>query len=108
MERTFTIISNALIFSGTEAQRDEVTTQGHRASPWLILLLLFSQSVVSNSVIPWTINYQAPLSMRFPKQEYWSGLRSLLQGILMTEGLNPNLLHCRQILYHRATRETHG
>ena len=23
---------------------------------------------------PWTIALQAPLSMRFPKQEYWSGL----------------------------------
>ena len=23
----------------------------------------------------WTIPYQAPLSMRFPRQEYWSGLR---------------------------------
>ena len=23
---------------------------------------------------PWTIAYQAPLSMGFPKQAYWSGL----------------------------------
>ena len=23
---------------------------------------------------PWTVAYQAPLSMRFPRQEYWSGL----------------------------------
>ena len=44
--------SPTLIFRGTEAQRDEVTTQGHRASPWLILQLLFSHSVVSNSAIP--------------------------------------------------------
>ena len=22
----------------------------------------------------WTVDYQAPLSMEFPKQEYWSGL----------------------------------
>ena len=26
--------------------------------------------------------------------------RSLLQGIFPTQGLNPSLLHCRQILYH--------
>ena len=25
---------------------------------------------------------------------------SLLQGIFLTQGLNPGLLHCRQILYH--------
>ena len=30
-------------------------------------------SVVSNSAIPWTIAHQAPLSMGFPRQEYWSG-----------------------------------
>ena len=34
----------------------------------------------------------------------------LLQGIFLTPGLNPNLLHllhCRQIPYHRATREAY-
>ena len=25
-------------------------------------------------VTPWTVAYQAPLSMGFPRQEYWSGL----------------------------------
>ena len=25
-------------------------------------------------VTPWTVAYQAPPSMGFPKQEYWSGL----------------------------------
>ena len=24
--------------------------------------------------IPWTVGFQAPLSMGFPKQEYWNGL----------------------------------
>ena len=28
------------------------------------------------------------------------GCRFLLQGIFLTQGLNPDLLHCRQILYH--------
>ena len=41
---------------------------------------------------------QSPLSMGFSRQEYWSGLHSLLQGIFLTQGLN--LGHCRQILYH--------
>ena len=30
-------------------------------------------SVVSNSVTPWTAACQAPLSMGFSRQEYWSG-----------------------------------
>ena len=36
---------------------------------------------------------QAPLSLGFPKQAYWSGLPFLLQGIFMTQGLNLSLLH---------------
>ena len=31
-------------------------------------------SVVSDSVTPWTVACQAPLSMGFSRQEYWSGL----------------------------------
>ena len=31
-------------------------------------------SVMSNSVTLWTIAHQAPLSMGFSSQEYWSGL----------------------------------
>ena len=34
----------------------------------------WSCSVVPNSVTPWTVAYQAPPSMGFPRQEYWSGL----------------------------------
>ena len=47
---------------------------------------------------PWTVAHQAPLSMGFSRQEYWSGCRFLLQGIFPTQGLNPGLRHCRQTL----------
>ena len=33
-------------------------------------------------VTPWTVACQSPLSMGFSRQEYWSGLPFLLQGIL--------------------------
>ena len=36
--------------------------------------------------------------MGFPRQEYWSGTHTLLQGIFLTQGSNLGLLHCRQIL----------
>ena len=40
-----------------------------------VVLLLFRHSVMSNSLWPpWTVACHAPLSMGFPKQEYWSGL----------------------------------
>ena len=41
----------------------------------ILSLLLFSHSVVSDSLAtPWTVVHQAPLSMGFPRPEYWSGL----------------------------------
>ena len=43
-------------------------------------------------VTPWTVAHQAPLSMGFPRQEYWSGLPFPLQGIFLAQGLNPHLL----------------
>ena len=49
---------------------------------------------------PWTGACQASLSMEFSRQEYWSGLAFFLQEIFSTQGLNPILLYCRQILYH--------
>ena len=42
---------------------------------------------------------QAPLSTGLSRQEYWSGLHALLQGIFPTQGLIPGLLHCGQTLY---------
>ena len=40
----------------------------------------------------WSVAHQTPLSMGFSKQEYWSGLHALLQGIFLTQGSNPHLL----------------
>ena len=57
---------------------------------------------------PWTVAHQAPLSMGFSRQEYWSGLTCPFQGIFLTRGSNQrllHLLHCRRILYCWATRE---
>ena len=48
---------------------------------------------------PWTAAHQASPSMGFSRQEYWSGLPFLLQGIFLTQGSNLGLLHCRQTLY---------
>ena len=43
-----------------------------------------SSSVVSDSVIPWTVSLQAPLPMEFSRQEFWMDSHFLLQGICST------------------------
>ena len=58
------------------------------------------------SVTPWTVALQAPLAMGFSRQDYWSGLCFLFQGIFLTQGLNPGLPHCRQRFTIWTTRET--
>ena len=50
------------------------TSKCSKLLPTSLLLLLSLFSPAQLSAIPWTIAHQAPLSMGFPMQEYWSGL----------------------------------
>ena len=50
-------------------------------------------------VTPWTVAQQVLLSMGFPRQEFWSELPFPSPGDLPNPGIEPSLLHCRQILY---------
>ena len=43
-------------------------------------------------VIPWTIACQAPLSMEFSRQEYWSGLSFPILEDLPDPGVKPKSL----------------
>ena len=38
---------------------------------------------------PWTVAYQAPQSMGFSRQEYWSGLPFPSPGDLLDPGIEP-------------------
>ena len=83
---------------------------------------MFSCSVVSDSLTtPWTVARQAPLSIGFSRQEYWSGLPfpslwdlpnleiepaspALAGGFFTTETVNEGvmcnyvrLIHCRRL-----------
>ena len=40
----------------------------------------------------WNVAHQAPLSMGFPRQEYWSGLPCLPPGDLPNPGIEPSSL----------------
>ena len=45
-------------------------------------------------VTPWTVACQAPMSMEFSRQEYWSGLPCHLPGDLPNPGTEPvNLMN---------------
>ena len=49
---------------------------------------------------PLTVAHQAPPSVEFSRQEYWSGLPFPSPGDLPDGGLNPGLQYCGQTLYH--------
>ena len=49
---------------------------------------------MSDSLVnPWTVTCQAPLTMGFSRQEYWSGLPFPSLGDLSDQGLKLRLLH---------------
>ena len=54
-----------------------------------ILCAVLSCSVVSHSVALWTVALQAPLSMGFSREEYWSGLPCPFPGDLSNPGIEP-------------------
>ena len=70
---------------------------GHWVYTWKItatnaylLLLLFSLEVMSDSFATlWTLACQAPLSMEFSRQEYWSGLPFPPPADLPIPGIEP-------------------
>ena len=76
---------------------------------WLCICLL-NCLVVSHSLWPqWTAVHQVPLSMGFPRHEYWSGLPFPSPGDLPEAGIKPvspaSLSNLRWILYLWATKE---
>ena len=52
-----------------------------------------SEAVSDSFLTPWTVAHQAPLSIGFPRQEYWSGLHFLLWKFSPIQGPHPHLLH---------------
>ena len=51
----------------------------------------------------WTAAHQAPLSMRFSRQEFWSGLPCPLLGDLPDPGIEPMSLNCRWFLHYQCS-----
>ena len=58
----------------------------------LVLLCSRLLSLVRLLATPWTVARQAPLSMAFSRQEYWSGLLFPSPGDLPNTGIKPSSL----------------
>ena len=74
----------------------------------LIRQAMRAHSFMSDSATPWTIAHQAPLSMGYHKQEWWSWLPLPPSGDLPDPGIEHISGSCcigRRILYHGAIRE---
>ena len=65
-----------------------LSVSGERLPP--TVWSLHARSVVSDSVTPWTVACQAPLSMCSPGKNTGVGCHSLLQGIFQNQGWNPS------------------
>ena len=55
-------------------------------------------------VTPWTVAYQAPLSMGFPRQEYWSGVPLPSPTVDARKSLTFIYHWCTEKYYHYHTK----
>ena len=67
----------------------KISTGRRRPPPHFWHVCILSSSVMSDSVTPWTVARQAPLSMGFSRQEYWSELLCPPPGDLPDPGIQP-------------------
>ena len=74
-------------------QRNQETLKlSHLSSGLLVVKLMYMLSHLSRVqlfAIPWTVACQAPLSMGFPRQEYWNGLPFPSPGALPDPEMEP-------------------
>ena len=75
-------LPNLGIEPGSPALQADALPSEPPGKPW-------SCSVVSNSATPWTVAHQAPPSMEFSRQRYWSGLPFPSPGDLPDPGIEP-------------------
>ena len=78
------------------------------SNAWKWKVKVKSLSSVQPSGTPWTAAFQAPPSMEFSRQEYWSGVPLPSPGDLLIQGLNLGLLNIAGWFFTIwATREAH-
>ena len=71
----------------------------HSGYPGLLAVVVQSLSCVQLFVSSWIIAHQAPLSVGFPRQEYWSGLSFPSPGDLSDPGFESTFPALQAVLY---------
>ena len=72
-------------------QNRKVSPCGEKVTPYQlhVCVFLFSLSLIQLFVTPWSAAHQAPPSMGFSRQEYWSGWPFPSPGDLPNPGIEP-------------------
>ena len=96
------LFSDQWLNPGTQQWKCSVLTTG------LPVLPFFNLQVMLDSVTPWTVACEAPLSMKFARYDCWSGLPFPSLGILPNQPRDWICISCfgRRIIYRWATRES--
>ena len=82
------VVTQSQIQLSYQARTQEGGTMA-RSSHTLRIVVVKSLSPVQLFEIPWTVAHQAPPSMGFSRQEYWSGLPFPSPGDLPDPGIEP-------------------
>ena len=75
-------------------------------SKYHVCACMLSHQVVSDSATPWTVAHQAPMSMEFSRQKYWSEFQFPTPGdypdtgILLTSPASPTLADSLPLHHH--------
>ena len=86
------LLSHALLFAAPWTIPSRIVNLWERA---ITVFKVRKKRVKSLSCVrlfatPWTVAYQAPPSMEFSRQEYWSGLSFPSPGDLPNPGIEPS------------------
>ena len=82
-----------LLHQCTFTQKEKLGNEEILRNCIIYAFVVVVQSLSDSFTTPWTVTHQAPLSMEFPRQEYWNDCHFLLQGIFPTQGSKSRLLN---------------
>ena len=81
------VVEQKPVSQDEELERRGMFPRGGNNSPGVLSAQLDGHVLLFST--PWTVAHQAPLSMRFPRQECWNGLPFLPPGDLPNPRIKP-------------------
>ena len=76
------------------------------SNAWKWKVKVKSLSRVRLLVTPWTVAYQAPPPMRFPRQEYWSGVPLPSPQKVLLSWISPNICYLGGATAYQSTQNS--